>query len=197
MLAAAGSRSFLTAPEAARLVGASHVSIHRWVQSGQLKAAYTPGRHLRIQRSALATFLEQRKLPVPVELRAQARVLVVDDDATFARALTRGLVAADVRLTVDSATSGLEALIQVGLVRPDVVLLDALMPGLDGIAACRAIKAREETSGCIVVGFSGRPSEYREAFLEAGAAAFLAKPFTVAAVRTLLRELLGDRAEAT
>jgi len=196
MLAAAGSRSFLTAPEAARLVGASHVSIHRWVQSGQLEAASTPGRHLRIQRSALANFLERRKLPVPVELHAQARVLVVDDDPAFARALTRGLAAAELRLTVDSATSGLEALIQVGLVKPDVVLLDALMPGLDGIAACRAIKARKETSGCIVIGFSGRPAEYREAFLEAGAAAFLPKPFTVAAVRALLRELLDERAEA-
>ena len=197
MLAAAGSRSFLTAPEAARLIGASHVSIHRWVQSGQLKAAYTPGRHLRIQRAALASFLRSRKLPVPIELRAEARVLVVDDDPTFARALTRGLAAADVRLTVDSATSGLEALIEVGVHKPDVILLDAQMPGVDGIEACRAIKSRKETAGCIVVGFSGRPAEYREAFLKAGAAAFLPKPFTVATVRTLLRELLGERAEAT
>ena len=73
---------------------------------------------MAVTHTGLASFLERRKLPVPVELRAEARVLVVDDAPTFARALTRGLAAADVRLTVDSATSGLEALIQVGLVRP-------------------------------------------------------------------------------
>jgi len=128
--------------------------------------------------------------PSPIELSVTGRVLVVDDVRASLAMLESQLLSE--YLEVATAASGSEALEILPRFRPDVVLLDVVMPGMDGFEVCRRIKSTPETSHVPVVMVSGRDDpELRVRALEVGAEDFLAKPVDpealVAQVRSLVR----------
>lgn len=180
-----------TSHEVASLVQVSPSSVLKWIEQGKLRAFRTPGGHRRVACAELVDFLRAHHLPVPRELEGdRVRLLVIDDEATWLRALGAFLQRADSRVEVSLAESALDGLLKVGLNRPEVVLLDSYMPGMDGLEVCRRLKASEETAHIAVLAMSGRPSaELEKKFLEAGAAAFLPKPLQAAAVLVKLEEL--------
>ncbi|MDP1824237.1 MAG: response regulator [Archangium sp.] len=180
-----------TSHEVASLVQVSPSSVLKWIEQGKLRAFRTPGGHRRVACEELVDFLRAHQLPVPRELESdRVRLLVIDDEATWLRALGTFLQRADSRIEVSLAESALDGLLKVGLNRPEVVLLDSYMPGMDGLEVCRRLKASEETAHIAVLAMSGRPSaDLEKKFLEAGAAAFLPKPLQAAAVLTKLEGL--------
>ena len=110
-------------------------------------------------------------------------MLIVDDDDGQLRALGRFLKRYQDRLDVSLIDNGIDALIQVGSVRPHLVVMDVFMPGLDGIEACRRLKANPETSGTRVILASSNMSPELEARARAaGAERAVAKPFDVSAI---------------
>src|SRR5262249_55922387 len=115
------------------------------------------------------------------------RILVVDDDRMQLRAIERILRDQnEVDLTV--ADNAIDAMIAVGALKPDLVIMDILMPGLDGIEACRRIKANPETRDIQIVRASAmRPPELGRAARHAGARGVVAKPVA-------LVELVGSTA---
>ena len=105
----------------------------------------------------------------------KARILVVDDDERNLR-LMKALLA-PLGHTVSTAVDGEEALDAVRAVPPDVILLDAMMPKLDGFEVARRLKADERTEGIPIVMVTALQSvEDRVKALEAGADDFLSKP---------------------
>jgi PAS domain S-box-containing protein len=131
--------------------------------------------------------------PVPAQEEAGARVLVVEDEADF-QALIR-LILAEEGYRVELAPDGATALDLVQTSAPDLVLLDWMLPGLDGINVCRNI--RRWSSVPIIVVTSKTEQENLIAALDAGADDYLVKPFLadelLARIRALLRR--GDRWE--
>jgi two-component system, OmpR family, response regulator MprA len=127
-------------------------------------------------------------------LPASARILVVDDDDSLRRAVTRVLELEGYE--VEGAGDGVEAMnffAGAGRHEPDLVVLDVLMPNLDGLAACRAVRAKSEVP---ILMLTARDAiDERVEGLEAGADDYLAKPFAVveliARVRALLRRSTG------
>jgi two-component system response regulator MprA len=121
--------------------------------------------------------------------RAEARILVVDDDRSLRSAVSRALELEGYE--VDAAEDGARALgwFDEGVQEPDLVVLDVLMPNVDGLTACRAIRARSRVP--ILMLTARAAVEERVEGLEAGADDYLAKPFAVvelvARVRALLR----------
>lgn len=107
----------------------------------------------------------------------RTRVLIVDDDV-FIRDLVRNLLEAE-EYDLEEAASGDEALRAAAARPPDVVLLDIMMPGLDGYAVCRAIRANPALAGTVVVMLTAKdtPAD-RAAGMAAGASAYLTKPFS-------------------
>jgi two-component system response regulator MprA len=125
-----------------------------------------------------------------------ARVLVVDDEPAVREALRRALAVEG--YAVDLAENGAEALRTIGLAEPDVVVLDVLMPEVDGLAACRLL--REEGSRVPVLMLTARAGVGdRVDGLDAGADDYLIKPFALeellARIRALLRRGGQERGE--
>jgi two-component system response regulator MprA len=116
------------------------------------------------------------------------RLLVVDDDPSVREALA--LVLDLGGFEVSTAQDGREAIRTLAVSSPDAVILDVLMPGLDGLEVCRRIRASGDRTPVLMLTARSEVSE-RVAGLEAGADDYLAKPFAreelIARLRALLR----------
>jgi len=117
------------------------------------------------------------------------RILIVDDIPQNVD-LVRSLMRAE-GYEVASASNGLEALAQVASAPPDLILLDIMMPTLDGYAVCRRLKARHETRLVPIVLITALGDEADKLLgIEAGADDFLTKPFSHAELKARIRSLL-------
>jgi CheY-like chemotaxis protein len=119
-------------------------------------------------------------------------VLVVDDEASIREVIAASLASrATQPYEVMTAADGFEAGRLVATFRPDVVLLDLRMPGLDGFHVCRTIKADPETSSTIVIALTGYHTPETEArIVECGAVRCLAKPIEPSVVASSIDAVL-------
>src|SRR5262245_41470765 len=152
------NKSVFTTFETAKLCQVSPLSIINWVNAGRLPAFRTPGGHRRIRREDLVRFMRESGIPLPEELRegtGRPRVLVVDDDQAIRDTLAQYLTGRAKPYEVATARDGFEAGKLVCTFRPNVVLLDLRMPGMDGFEVCRTIKADPETSVTAIIAVTG------------------------------------------
>ena len=186
---AAGSEpDWLTLGQAAKYLGVAQSTIRKWSDQGRVPAFYTPGGHRRYRRSDLDLFLE-RSGPGGRE-RAGPTVLIVDDDEgtrTFVRASLE-LEGFDVR----EASSGTEGLAALEEEAPDLILLDVMMPQMDGWEMLRRVQ--EQHGGAIpVVMFSGKVEDAAGEAAERGASGFIGKPFDPQQLIDRAKQILGAR----
>ena len=168
--------TYLTPNQVAKLLMVSPITVRQWAQKGLLDASTTAGGHRRFLRETVEQFARERGIALPDDVR---RVLIVDDDRQFNTYLVRLFETSAQDVEVASAFDGFEAGRLVAGLRPNIVVLDIMMPGMDGIEVCRAIKSDETTAHAKVVGMTGHHSDLVEQrLLEAGAAVLLRKPFT-------------------
>ena len=186
-------KAVFTTFEAAKLCHVSPLSIINWVNAGRLPAFRTPGGHRRIRREDLVRFMRDNGMPLAEELRegsGRPRVLVVDDEASIREVLTEHLTTREKPYEVMAAADGFEAGRLVATFRPDVVLLDLRMPGMDGFQVCRTVKADPETSNTVVIAMTGYYTPETEArILECGAMRCIAKPIEPSALGTQIDQL--------
>lgn len=110
-------------------------------------------------------------------MNSDYKVLIVDDDAMNVDILTDDL---EEKYTVKSADSGEEAIKIIPEFRPDVILLDIMMSGMDGYEVCRKIRADETYNSVRIILISGRAMENeRQKGFEVGADDYITKPFDV------------------
>ena len=165
---------WLTLGQAARFLGVAQSTIRKWSDQGRVPAFYTPGGHRRYRRSDLEAFLD-RSGPQG-RPKSGPLVLLVDDDAKV-RELVRvnlefeGYVVRE----AGSAEEGMEA---IEAAKPDLVLLDVMMPHVDGWEMLRRVQERYGAGAIPVVMFSGKVDEQAEHQANAsGAQGFVGKPF--------------------
>jgi excisionase family DNA binding protein len=166
-----GESDWLTLGQAAKFLGVAQSTIRKWSDQGRVPAFYTPGGHRRYRRGDLETFLD-RSGPGP--RGGGPLVLVVDDDARL-----REFVRVNLEMegyTVREASSADEALAALEDQAPQLVLLDVVMPGVDG---WQMLQRMQERHGSIpVIMFSGKVDDESVADAEQrGARAFVGKPF--------------------
>ena len=181
-----GPASLLTSKEAGIYLQADPTSVHNWVRHGQLKGFKTPGAHLRIRAADLVVFMREMGMVPPPELESavlRPRVLIVDDDRKQLQALEKVLKPYAEFIDVDFEQDPYTALLKIAKRRPHVLLLDLVMPKIDGIEMCRALKAFPETAATDIYIITGQVDEQaRAAALKAGAKGFLTKPFPIDAI---------------
>lgn len=182
-------KPYLTPTEVASLLMVSPITVRQWAAKGLLKAELTLGGHRRFMRHEIERFARDNGLSLQRKSAdAGLRLLIVDDDAQLVKLVTEML---DDRpnLTIATAVDGFDAGIKVQQFEPDAMLIDLMMPGLDGFEVCRRLKADPVTRGIRVIAMTGFPSPENTAkALDAGAERCLAKPFDLRA----LEELFGQ-----
>ena len=140
----------LTVFKASSICNVSPKTIINWIDSGHIKAYKTVGGHRRINRQDLTDFMVKQGIPVPDEEpleKQRKKILVVDDDPIIVETLVQALEEDDFDYDVISASDGFEAGLQINHFKPDLLILDIMMPDIKGYDVCQKIKADPETSG--------------------------------------------------
>ncbi|HEX4048295.1 MAG TPA: response regulator [Elusimicrobiota bacterium] len=161
-----------------------------WIKSGKLKSFSTPGGHHRMARADVISLVESMGMPLHRELSAPPRrVMIVDDDPEVTRVLVRAFARSGDVFSTEVCHDGVEALIRIGQAPPDLVILDLILPKMDGLQVCRVLKAKEQTRGAKIIAISGKKPPFDEATpSEAKIDAFYRKPLDLA-------ELVGEAAK--
>src|ERR1700746_292264 len=163
---------WLTLAQAARFLGVAQSTIRKWSDQGRVPAFYTPGRHRRFRRGDLESFLARSG---PGRQQAGPTVLLVDDDERM-----RELVRVELEregYDVQEAASADEGLAAIETRRPELVLLDVMMPHVDGWEMLRRIQERHGAGRIPVLMFSGPVDEgARRQAASSGAHGFVGKP---------------------
>lgn len=179
------NKSYLSPREAAKLLMVSPITVRAWAQKGLLPSETTLGGHRRFLRESVEQFAKQSKT---IPERSDLRVLIVDDDKQVAGFLVEWLSGLDEPFIVSSAADGFEAGSKVYTFEPDIILLDLMMPKLDGFAVCQQIKADPDTRDIRVIAMTGYPSlENEQRILEAGAEICISKPLDTKFLLGLLK----------
>jgi len=197
----ADHQDILTVSQASEYCRVSPQTIVNWINSGKLEAYKTLGGHRRIFRAKLDEFLARHRMPAfglssPAEKEADVRkkILVVDDDQVIVETITAALEEDPHGYEVISAADGFEAGIQIGHFKPDLLILDIMMPDIDGNEVCHRIKSTEETKQMKIIVLSGYLDEenYRK-MREYGADLCFSKPLPLARLKEEVAKLLFSK----
>jgi excisionase family DNA binding protein len=175
-LAPASEPDWLTLGQAAKYLGVAQSTIRKWSDQGRVPAFYTPGGHRRYKRGDLDRFLDRSGPSSAGGGGKGPVVLIVDDDERM-----REYVRVNLEMegyTVHEAGDGEEGLQVLEESTPDLVLLDVMMPGVDGWEMLRRVQERHGVGTIPVIMFSGKIEEpAAEEAAKRGAQGFIGKPF--------------------
>mgnify|MGYP001057881967 FL=1 len=176
-------KSVYTTGEAAEICGLSQQTVIRCFDNGQLKGFRVPGsRFRRIPHESLLDFMRENGIPIEAFENDKIRVLIVDDDPDILEILVEYLKN-DGRFDVHTAKTGFDAGVLTQKLEPAVVILDYMLPDLNGNVVCRTIRENPHLAHIKILIISGmiKPEEI-DLLMEDGADDFIKKPFNIEAV---------------
>lgn len=162
----------------ARMLEVVPGTVANWIDNGKLKAFNTLGGHRRVAQADLLAFLKENSMPVPAVLADAAgkkKILIVEDDEKFLKLVVKAFKTfKDYELF--TATDGFQAGQLVEGHKPDLVVLDIMLPDINGFKVCELIKAKNKKTKVIAI--TGYDSEdIKKKIMGAGADVYLIKPF--------------------
>lgn len=173
-------KNLFTTGEAADICNISQQTIIRCFDSGRLGGFRIPGsRFRRIPRESLLKFMKDNNIPIESIDTGKRKVLIVDDDAEIVELMV-DVLSRDGRFDIKTASSGYDAGIMTEQFRPDLIILDYMLPDVNGNIVCQTIKRNPEFINTKIIIVSGVVNESEiEDLLSAGAEGFMAKPFNI------------------
>ena len=183
-----GQPEWLTLGQAAKYLGVAQSTMRKWSDVGRVSAFYTPGGHRRYRRSDLDQFLD-RSGRSGTSTDERPVVLIVDDDERL-----REYVRVNLEIegyTVREAASADEGLAALEEESPDLILLDVMMPKVDGWEMLQRVQEKHGVGAIPVIMFSGKVDERSAAEATSrGAQGFIGKPFDPRALIESTKQLL-------
>lgn len=173
-------KTVFTTGEAAKVCKVSQQTIIRCFDSGQLKGFRVPGsRFRRIPRDQLFSFMKENGIPTDALDSGKRKVLIVDDDEELVELLV-DVFERDGRFDIRTANNGFDAGMLVKDFRPDVVVLDVMLPDINGREVCQRVRSDSSLDDVQIICISGMVEADKVADLKlAGANDFMQKPFAV------------------
>jgi len=173
-------KDLLTTGEAAEICRVSQQTIIRCFDAGRLEGFRIPGsRFRRIPRPSLIKFMKENNIPLDALESGKKKVLVVDDDDEIIELIVDVLVR-DGRFDIKTASSGYDAGVLTQQFRPDLILLDYMLPDVNGNIVCQTIRRNPEFESIKIVIVSGVIKQDEiDHLLKSGAEDFIRKPFDI------------------
>lgn len=185
-------KTVFTTGEAAEICKVSQQTIIRCFDSGRLRGFRVPGsRFRRIPRDALLAFMKENGIPPDALESGKSKILVVDDDPEIVE-LFVDVLQRDGRFEVRTAGTGYNAGILTQEFRPDLIILDYMLPDVNGNVVCQTIRSKPEFQHTKIIIVSGvvNQEEINE-LLKAGADDFVKKPFNIEKLVERIGQLLN------
>lgn len=189
-------KKVFTTGEAAKVCKVSQQTIIRCFDSGRLNGFRVPGsRFRRIPREELLRFMQTNEIPASVLERGFSgglkRVLVVDDDPEIG-SLIRDVLGDDGRFDVRVALNGYDAGMETERFKPQLIVLDYMLPDLNGDIVCKRVRENDSLSETRVLFISGViESAEVDRLMDAGADGFMKKPFDLRVLIERVEGMLG------
>ena len=185
-----GKKDFLTIPECAEFCAVNRSTLWRWIKAGYLEASVTLGGHHRILKEDLESFLVDNEMyPLAKKHFLKNKILIVDDDPMIQKTLSESL--SNNKYQTDVAADGFEAGIKVMQFKPDLLILDLIMPRMDGFEVCKLIKKDPMISHIKILILTGYPTDENiDRMTEINADDFLEKPVKVDTLLRHIKDLL-------
>jgi excisionase family DNA binding protein len=189
---------FCSTKQAAEKIGVSHRTIQLWVESGVLHAWKTAGGHRRITTESVLKLVEQRRQAIgglaapasPAPVDGKKKLLIVDDDATMLRLYELEMAGWNQPVEVIKASNGFEALIKIGENKPDMLISDLNMPGMDGFRMIRTLRSEASYAGMAIVVISGLDQSTVASMGLPADIPFFSKPASFVRLRSLVEGAL-------
>ena len=185
-------KSVYTTGEVASICKVSQQTVIRCFDNGKLKGFRVPGsRFRRIPRDSLMRFMKEHEIPLDHLDTGKKKVLVVDDDPAITDMLVE-LLERDGRFEVQTASTGYDAGLLTERLRPDIMILDYMLPDVNGNVVCQRVRSNpglEQMKIIIVSGVVNR--EEIEDLLASGADEFIKKPFDIDHLIRQMAELVA------
>jgi len=174
-------KDLFTTGEAAEICRISQQTIIRCFDAGRLEGFRVPGsRFRRIPRQNLVKFMKENKIPLDSIESGKRKILIVDDDAEIIELIV-DVLNRDGRFETKTASSGYEAGMATQRFRPELILLDYMLPDVNGNVVCQTIRKNPEFENIRIIIVSGVVKQDEIAqLLKSGAQDFIRKPFDVA-----------------
>ena len=173
-------KDLFTTGEAAQVCKVSQQTIIRCFDAGRLEGFRVPGsKFRRIPRQSLIKFMKDNSIPLDTIDSGKRKVLIVDDDAEIVELMV-DILGRDGRFEMQTASSGYEAGIATQQFRPEVILLDYMLPDVNGNVVCQTIKRNPDFEEIKIIIVSGVVKQDEiDQLLKSGAEDFIRKPFSV------------------
>ena len=184
----------------ARVCQVSPATVAHWIDQGLLKGHKTPTGRRRVEAKELAKFLHAREMTVPPDLRealGRDAIVVVDDDRAYLQALAKTIEKSELGVEVVKASTGVDALLEIGRVRPSLIVLDFSLPDLNGLQVIeRLLEPGRKLDVEVLVVTGGVRDEEADRLRAVGVKTILNKTDGVAVVIEAIRQALGRRKAA-
>ncbi len=186
-------KQVFTTGEAAEICKVSQQTIIRCFDAGRLNGFRVPGsKFRRIPREELIRFMKDNDIPLDQmgPSHGRKRILVVDDDPGIVDLMVE-VLGKDDRFEVKTAATGYDAGMVSESFKPDVIVLDYMLPDINGNVVCRAVRNNADLGHTRIIIVSGVVNQDEiDGLLEAGADEFLKKPFDIEKLMERIESLL-------
>lgn len=188
-----------SALEVANICGVVNQTAINWIRNGYLKAFSTPGGQYRIYLDDLVDFMKERNMKIPAEVLdayqqnkpLSASILVVDDDKGLNQVVTKYLEREFPNSSIYQAFDGFEAGTIIGEKKPNIILLDLDLPGVNGEDLYKKINASDDYGNPIVcVMTASKEDSIVEKFKAMGALHYFVKPLNLVEIADSIKKII-------
>ncbi len=184
-------KQVFTTGEAAEVCKVSQQTIIRCFDAGRLKGFRVPGsRFRRIPREELIRFMKSNEIPTDAFGGGKKKILVVDDDPQIV-ALFKDMLGSDGRYELQTATTGYDAGLMTTDFKPDLMILDYMLPDINGNMVCKTVRKNPRLQAMKILIVSGVVNrEEIDGLLTSGADDFIKKPFDLEELMARVESLI-------
>jgi len=194
-----------TTYQISQMVNVDITTVIDWIDKGLLNAYKTPGGHRRVKWDELVEFLKKYDMPIPENVAAgllsrdnkansnspaTKKILIVDDNEDILEFISRALKKFYKNVKIETITEGFIAGKRIAEFKPDLLILDIRLPGMDGFEVLKHLQ-KENLKILVITAYSSK--ETKEKILKAGADEYLIKPFTVEQLKEKTGNLIGGQ----